>query len=102
MGRRGRASRPAAQSDELMTDVPRDYPMGDSPSSHEGTDLTAISEIVRLGTYLEPHKNDDEILTLTRRDLRLIVRTLIDAALLRHEARIAKAFKDHVHMETVQ
>ena len=83
-------------------EIREDGPMGDSPASHEGVDLTAISQIMRLGTYLKPHKNDDEILTLTRRDLRLIVGTLIDAALLRHEARIAKEFKDHVRMETVQ
>ena len=52
--------------------------MGDSAASHEGTD------------YLEPDPRDDEQITVTRRQLRIMVQTMLDLKL-----------KDHVHLEKV-
>ncbi len=46
-------------------------PTGESPASHEGT-------------YLEPDERDDEVLTMTRRDLRILLRTLSNVALKNH------------------
>ena len=37
---------------------------GESPASHEGT-------------YLEPDARDDEVLTMTRRDLRILVNGIL-------------------------
>ena len=51
---------------------------GQSAASHEGVEL-------------KPYPNDNEIVTLTRRDLRIIVNTLLKIKL-----------KDHVRLETVQ
>ena len=52
--------------------------MGDSPASHEGVD------------DLAPDPRDDEQITVTRRQLRIMVRTMVDLKL-----------KDHVFMGTV-
>ena len=52
---------------------------GQSPASHEGTDA------------LEPHAKDDEVLTMTRGDLRIVVDGVLDVALPRLYA--------HVHRE---
>ncbi len=52
-------------------------PTGESAASHEGT-------------YLKPDERDDEVLTMTRRDLRILVRTLSNVAL-----------KDHVRLERI-
>jgi len=53
--------------------MPDDLRPGDSPASHEGTDL-------------EPDERDDEVLTMTRRDLRILVNGIL---------------KDHVRLDTV-
>ena len=42
-----------------------DNSTGESPASHEGT-------------YLEPDERDDEVLTMTRRDLRILVWGILD------------------------
>ena len=76
-----------------------DNPMGDSAASHEGT-------------YLEPDERDDEVLTMTRRQLRIIVRELLNLMLpagpgvriraleRRLETRIDEKLKDHVRLRT--
>ena len=46
-------------------------PTGQSAASHEGT-------------YLEPRERDDELLTMTRRDLRLFTNQMLKLALKRH------------------
>ena len=53
--------------------------MGDSAASHEGVD------------DLEPDPRDDETITVTRRQLRIIVQTMLEIALKDH----------HVRMETI-
>ncbi len=63
---------------------------GQSAASHEGTDL------------LEPHAKDDEVLTMTRGDLRRFADHLLNVAMKRIDARIDEKLKDHVRMETVQ
>ena len=63
---------------------------GQSASSHEGTD------------ELEPHKKDDEVLTMTRGDLRRFADHLLDISMKRIDARIDEKLEDHVRMETVQ
>ena len=51
--------------------------MGQGAASHEG--------------HLEPDPRDDEKITVTRRQLRIIVETMLEIAL-----------KDHVRLETIQ
>ncbi len=64
--------------------------MGDSPASHEGTD------------ELQPHAKDNEVLTMTRGDLRRFADHLLDISMKRIDARIDAKLKDHVLLETVQ
>ena len=63
-------------------------PTGDSPASHEGT-------------YLEADERDDELITMTRRQLRIIVRELLDAMLLPSKRRRDKALRNYVRLDTV-
>jgi len=66
--------------------------MGDSPASHEGT-------------YLEPDERDDEVLTLTRRQLRIIIREFLDLALPPVEQpiedRINNALRLYVRLDNI-
>ena len=63
--------------------------MGQSAPDHEGTDL-------------EPDERDDEIVTLTRRELRIVVRTMMTLALDQQiDDRIDAKLKDHVRLDTV-
>ncbi len=48
-------------------------PTGESPASHEGT-------------YLEPDERDNEVLVMTRRQLRILVNGIL---------------KDHVRLDTI-
>ena len=52
--------------------------MGDSPASHEGTD------------DLSPDPRDDEQITVTRRQLRIMVRTILELEL-----------KDYVRLDAI-
>ena len=65
---------------------------GESPASHEGT-------------YLEADERDDELITMTRRQLRIIVRELFDVTLPRAEHRfqnrIDKNGNLYVRLDTI-
>ncbi len=62
---------------------------------------------------LEPDERDDEVLTMTRRQLRIIMRELLDVMLpsgpgvriraLEHrlEARIDEKLKNHIRLDTI-
>ena len=63
-------------------------PTGESAASHEGT-------------YLEPDERDDEVLTLTRRDLRMLVHELVGLMLLPAERRLDKALENYVRLDTI-
>ena len=67
-------------------------PTGQSPASHEGT-------------YLEPDERDDEVLTMTRRQLRIIMREYLDLMLpsieQRLEDRMEKAGKLYVRLDAI-
>ncbi len=65
-----------------------DNPTGESPASHEGT-------------YLEPDERDDEVLTMTRRDLRMLVHELVGLMLLPAERRLDKALENYVRLDTI-
>ena len=56
-------------------------PTGESPASHEGN-------------YLDPDERDDEVLTMTRRDLRILLRTLSTESL-------EVALKTYVRLDTI-
>lgn len=67
-------------------------PTGESPASHEGT-------------YLEPDERDGEVLTMTRRQLRIIIREFLDLALPSVEQlvedRIDNALRLYVRLDTI-
>ena len=72
-------------------------PTGESPASHEGTYLD--SEIPPEGPppplpSLPPDEGDDEVLTMTRRDLRILLRTLSTETL-----KVAR--KNYVRLDTI-
>ena len=63
--------------------------MGQSAPDHEGTDL-------------EPDERDDEMISLTRRELRIVVRTMMTLALDQQiDDRIDAKLKDHVRLERI-
>ena len=89
----------------MMTDLPRDYPMGDSPSTHEGVDVPKppltitedqLSHLVANTAHLvlyrlrkEMHREIDKAVTRLREDHE------------RRWARTREQLKDHVHLEKV-
>ena len=51
---------------------------------------------------LEPDERDDEVVTLTRRELRVVVRTMMTLALNQQiDDRINVKLKNHVRLETI-
>ena len=63
-------------------------PTGQSPADHEGM-------------YLEPDERDDEVLTMTRRQLRILVHELVGLMLLPPKRRRDKALKNYVRLDTI-
>ena len=50
---------------------------------------------------LEPDERDDEVLTMTRRQLRIIVHELVGLMLLPAERRRDKALKNYVRLDSI-
>ena len=67
--------------------------------------MTGQSAPDHEGTNLEPDERDDEVLTMTRRQLRIIVRELLDLMLpsdgRRLEQRIANDGSLYVRLDTI-
>ena len=50
---------------------------------------------------LEPDERDDEVLTMTRRQLRILVHELVGLMLLPTKRRRDKALRNYVRMDTI-